>query len=71
MTAPVRFDLVAQRLAGIAGTIVEGECGVEVVEFAPRAVLGPLVARAWAARGAGRQQQGGQVHALQVSQFMG
>jgi hypothetical protein len=43
----VRFDLVGARLAAIIGEIAGANKDVEVVEFAARAMLGPLVMRAW------------------------
>lgn len=46
MTSPVRFDLISARLAAIAGETLDASCDVEIVEFSPRASLGPLVLRA-------------------------
>ena len=65
MTSAVRFDLVSARLGAIGEEIAAGgECSVEVVEFAPRQMLGSLVSRAW---GAG----GGQQPPISLRVFMG
>ena len=34
-------------MAAIAAEIADAECKVDVVEFSPRASLGPLLLRAW------------------------
>jgi hypothetical protein len=71
MTRAIRFDLICERMVAIAGELVDAECDVEVVEFAPRAMLGPLLLRAWKEREELRRQQlqgGGQ---FRVTQFIG
>ena len=47
MTSPVRFDLICARMAAIAAEVADAQCKVDVVEFSPRASLGPLLLRAW------------------------
>jgi hypothetical protein len=90
MTSAIRFDLVAARLAAIVDGItrvncdakaegtVGANCDVEVVEFAARAMLGPLVMRAWKENEMLRQQQQQQqqqqhqnIGQLRVVHFMG
>ena len=71
MTRAIRFDLICERMVAIAGELVDAECDVEVVEFAPRAMLGPLLLRVWKEREELRRQQlqgGGQ---FRVTQFIG
>jgi hypothetical protein len=47
MTSAARFDVITSQLIEIAGSIVNAGHSVEVVEFSPRAILGPLVLRSW------------------------
>jgi hypothetical protein len=73
MVSAVRFDLISARIALIAREIADAGCDVEVVEFSPRAMLGPLVMRAWKENQAQQQQQQQQPAAgqMRVMHFMG
>jgi hypothetical protein len=70
MTSPVRFDLISARMATIARQLVDAPCGVEVVEFSPRASLGPLVLRAWK-ENQGEVKNVDDVKQLRVTNFFG
>ncbi len=57
-------------MAAIAAEITDAMCDVEIIEFSPRALLGPLVLRTWKEN----QSKGGRLddgRKMKVSHFFG